>query len=401
MRKKLLKIVLHIAGVILFIFATAYALLAAYGYQIDLLHQNIVKTSIIDVSNELEDVEIYFDGELVAEKAPFQIKNVKPGLHEVEILKNEFTSWTKKVIVAEDVVTKLNDILLIPLDLEQYMQILDFGLIYDEVLINKNYFVLISRETNKIFINKIGNKNINLLDTINIDLENAKVSFIDMHRLQIDYVNNLNIIDLRDSSSLNIIIPDEFKSFKVAYNPYLKGYYLNEGEIYSVDISKEGVFQEIKMFEKEEDLIFEKLEVISSYDHILIKCDSNLYLIENKILTLIDENVVGIPSISSDGVNVIYLNDANEINSYNIYEKENILLGRFINNIESIKWHEDSKHLYLIQNENLLICDLEFSNCKKLFEISENDDFINNSERSQFIFVKKDTFKVYNLNEII
>lgn len=319
----------------------------------------------------------------------------------MRILKTDFTSWVEKVIVIEDVVTKLDDIFLIPLDIEKYKKIVEFGLTYDEVLINKNYFILISRETNKIYINKIGNKNINFVDTINIELEDAQISFIDMHRLQIHYIDNLNIIDLRNSSSLTVIIPDEFNSFKTAYTPYLSGFYLNEGEIYSVDISEEGTFQEIKMFDKEDELLFKKIDVISSYDHILITCDNNLYLIENESLLLIDENIVGTPSISSDGVKIIYMNEGNEIYSYNIYDKEKELLGRFINHIESLKWHEDSMHLYLMQNENLLICDLKFSNCKKLLSVAKSDNFINNSERSQFIFVKEDTFEVYNLDKII
>jgi len=401
MLKKLLKIVLHVSGVILFIFATAYALLAAYGYQIDLLHQNIVKTSIIDVSNELKGVEIFFDGELIAKKAPYQIKNVKPGLHELEIVKEDFTSWKEKVVVAEDVVTKIDDILLLPLNLEEYLEVLEFGLNYDEVIINKNYFVLVSREENKVFINKIGNKNINLIDTINIDLENAEVSFVDLHRLEINYSDNINVIDLRDKSSLNIIIPDKFESFEIVFNPYLKGYYLNDGFIYSVDITEEGIFQEIKMFELEEEYRYSDISVISSYDSTFIKAEDKLFKVEDDILELIEENIIGLPSISSDGVNLAYLNKDNEIILYNLYEKEQILLARFIKKMDSIQWHKDSKHLYLIQNDTLLICDLEFSNCNKILEISEKDKFHIIPELSQFVFEEKDTFEVYNLSKEI
>lgn len=401
MRKKLIKIFLHILGVILFIFATAYALLAAYGYQIDLLHQNIVKTSIIDLANELDEIEVYFDNQKIAEKTPYQIKNVKPGLHEIEIIKEGFTSWTEKVVVIEDVVTKLDDILLIPLDLERYKEIVNFELGYEEVLINNDYFVLISNQENKIYINKIINTDLKLINTLNIDLENANVSFIDSHRLEINYGDNLNIIDLRNGSLLNIIIPDKFKSFKVAYSPYLKGYYLNDGGIYSVDISEEGTFQEIKKYELETENIYDELTVISSYDQTLIKCNSDLYLIENGTLSLIAKNIVGLPSISADGVKVIYSNEENEISYYNIYEKTQYLIGRFINKLDLVKWHKNAQHLYLMQNQDLLICDLEFSNCNKLLKIEDSLNFILNIEHSQFIFLNKDKFEIYNLDKIL
>ena len=378
--------------VLLFVFATGYALLAAYGYQIDLLHQNIVKTSIIDVSIALEDVEIYFDEDLVAEKAPFQIKNVKPGLHEVKILKDGFTSWNKQVVVAEDVVTQLNDILLLPLDLELYKEILEIEFNYDEVLVNKNYTLLVSRENNKLYF-----KN----NSINVDLEDAQVSFIDNHRIEVRYKSSLNVVDLRNSESITVMIPDEFESFKIAYTPYLTGYYINDKRVYSVDISDEGTFNEIKMFEMEEDCTDDELAVISSYDHVFIKCEDNLFKVEGEFLTLIDKGIKELPEVSSDGEKVVYMNQNNEIKIYEIYKKQEILLGRFINPIESIKWHDDFLHLYLMQDSNLLVCDLEFSNCSKLLEVGENDTFINNSEQSQFIFVKDATLEVYDLSEVL
>ena len=94
------------------------------------------------------------------------------------------------------------------------------------------------------------------------------------------------------------------------------------------------------------------------------------------------------------------MNNKNEIYSYNIYEQKKVFLGRFINSIDSISWDKTSKHLFLLQNEDLLICDLEFTNCKKFLEVPRNDNFINNSKISQFVFARDNAFEVYNLDEI-
>lgn len=400
MRKKLLKIVLHITGVTVFIFATAYALLAAYGYQIDLLHQNFVKTSIIDLSNEIKNIQVYFDDTQIAKKIPYQIKNVKPGEHELKITKEGYKTWQKIVNVSEDVVTKIEDILLIPQDLEIFKQNYQIDLEYNDYILNKNYLVLISRDKNEIYLNKILDKNISLIETLSIDLENTEISFIDYHRLLLDYGDNLEIIDLRTSASTKIIIPDEFSSFKIAYTPYLRGYYLNEGNLYSVEIDEEGIFQEIKRYELEEQKSFEELNIISSYDNILFLCDDYLYIAENNYLTLIDKNIAWVPSISSDGVSIVYLNDKNEIYTYDIYESEKQLIARFIDKIHLVKWHNESKHIYLIKNSNLLICDLEFSNCNKLLEIPDLEN-LNITDQSQIIFLNKDNLLLYDLNKIL
>ncbi|MFC1810263.1 PEGA domain-containing protein, partial [Patescibacteria group bacterium] len=321
MRKKIIKIFLHIIGVILFVFATAYALLAAYGYQIDLLHQNIVKTSIIDLASELNDAEIFVDNKLVSNKAPYQVKNIKPGVHKIEINKENFTSWNKKVLVSEDVVTKVHDILLLPLDLKSYFFTIKLDFNYDEFLINKDYFIFVSRKENQINIHKLNEKKLEETGRLNLLLADRNIYFIDAYRLAIQDKENVFVVDLRENNTLNIRIPDEFKKFSIAYTPNLTGYYLNDESIFKVEINDDGVFNEITSLKTDENCIY-NFEIISSYDHAFIKCDANLFEVISNELNVIDDSIVISPKISHDGVNLVYLNEQGEILKYNIYLKE-------------------------------------------------------------------------------
>jgi len=396
MRKKLLKIVLHIFGVILFISATAYALLAAYGYQIDLLHQNIVKTSIIDVASKVKDAEIYIDNKLVSDKAPYQAKNLKPGLHSIEILKEGYTKWSRKVTVIEDLVTKIDDVLLFPLDLEPYLYNLKHNIEYSDYLFNNEYLVFISEKQNQISIHKIIKENLQETGTINLVLNNPEIFFVDDYRLAIQNEENITIIDLRDSSARNIQLPDEFTNLKLSYNPDLTGYYLNNNSIFKVSISEEGTFNEIA-FLNDENTCYEDFEIISSYDHVFIKCNQNLFEEYNNNIELIDDSISLIPEISNDGQNLLYLNNKGEIVTYNIYLKEKELLARFYEDIESIKWHYDSKHIYIYKNKNLLLCDLDFTNCNKIFD---QNPFINTS-KPIYTLVQKNNLAVFDLSEVL
>lgn len=395
MRKKLLKIVLHIFGVLLFIFATAYALLAAYGYQIDLLHQNIVKTSIIDVASKLKDVEIYVDDKLVSRKAPYQVKNIKPGIHKIDIYKEGFTKWAKKIEVIEDLVTKIDDILLLPFDYEPYLYTLNIDFDYDEYLLGDDYIVFISRELNELLFYKIINKDLKQTGKVNIILGNNEIYFIDNGRLGIKDRENLTIINLYESTTQLIQIPDEFDNFTVAYTPNLTGYYLNSGIIYKTDIAEDTSMSQIAILDDKQNCK-NSFNVISSYDHVFLTCDNNLFEIINDQIEIIDDSISIKPEISNNSEKLLYITKSGELIVYNIFDRTKELIARFIEDIELIKWNSNSKHIFIEKNNTLMICDLDLSNCNKFFD---KNIYLNKS-KPEYLYINNDTLAVYDLTQI-
>ena len=113
------------------------------------------------------------------------------------------------------------------------------------------------------------------------------------------------MLNIKDKSAIRIDIPNEFKSFKIAMNPKLKGFYINDKSLYSVEIDDQGVFHEIKLLEKGEE-INNQLELIDSNGVLLVLWNSNLYLSVSDGLMLIAEGV-DLAKVSPKGDQVIYV----------------------------------------------------------------------------------------------
>jgi len=107
---------------VLFMVVSAFALFFAYGYQYDFKKKDIQKTSIIDISAKESDVKVMLEGQEVANQLPFQVKGVLPGKYVVEVMKAGFEMWQRQVDVAEDIVTIVNDVILVPVDLQKLIR---------------------------------------------------------------------------------------------------------------------------------------------------------------------------------------------------------------------------------------------------------------------------------------
>jgi hypothetical protein len=99
---------------VLFMAISAITLFFAYGYRYDFKKQDIQKTSIIDLTAKEKDVTVYLEGKQVSTGLPYQIKGVLPGKYVVEVKKEGFDLWQRQVDVTEDIVTIVNDVLLVP-----------------------------------------------------------------------------------------------------------------------------------------------------------------------------------------------------------------------------------------------------------------------------------------------
>jgi hypothetical protein len=106
----------------LFLGFSALALFLAYGYQYDFNKRDFRKTSIIDIASKEKDVSVALDGTQQAEDLPFQMKGILPGEHVLEVKKKDYQPWKRSVEVAGDVVSIVNDVLLVPVDVEKMVR---------------------------------------------------------------------------------------------------------------------------------------------------------------------------------------------------------------------------------------------------------------------------------------
>lgn len=362
-RKKILKVALHVFGVLLFVFATSCALLAAYGYQIDLLHRNIVKTSIIDLIGEYSDVSIYSNGEQVASNLPYQIKNIQPDSYKVDIKSEKFHDWKRTVKVVEDFVTIIDDIYLIPENLEPFTNSEKFDFVYDDVVFNGQIIVFVNNERGFLHKFNLGNSDMNEFKTITLlnKFSYEKLYSVGSRYLAFDDGEVINLLDLSSDRFIEILVPDEFTHFNLGYASSLQGIYKNNGALFSVDINEEGVFNEITLIAKR--LQTQEVNVYSDSNFIFVKIDDDLYEYRDHLLTLIASDVISEPHVSPFGNEILYLSNQGEIYVYSFETLEDNLIGRFAKKIDYLAWLFDGKHIFILQDGNLLLCDLTMDNC--------------------------------------
>jgi hypothetical protein len=394
--KKILKVVFQVLFVLLFISISSYALLTAYGYQVDLLKQNIVKTSIIDLANTIEEAKVYYNNELVAEKTPFQIKNVEPGSHYLLVLKDGYKPWQRKVEVELNVVTKINDILLMPISYDKYGKNFDLGFTYDTYLSNRKWILFISKSNNKIHAYKMNADGSFLIDTINISLDkDYTFSFAGDDNLVYKYKDKLSMLNLSDKTILNATIPDEFKYFRLAFSPSLKGFYVNAGGFYSADIDNKGSINEITLLTEDVSFIKGEFDLTNFGGHSFVLSQGVLFDYYDNKIQKIDTNVSELPYFTASNGEIIYVKNYHEIIKYKLEDRNREFIGRFDIKIDFLSWFFDNKHFYLKTEKNIKVCDFSFENCAELITVTGDDKIIAGSNDNQFAVLTKNQIVSY------
>lgn len=174
----------------------------AYGYRFDVEERVLEKTSIIDVTNEINNASLYLDGEKVAGSIPYQIKGILPGVYDLKLQKEGFLPWERTVKVNEDIVTIVFDALPVPSDLAPYnneVAVLDLT---NETLFGDNFILSYLP----------GDKDIKLISLF----RNGKIVEETISLYQEDF----NIVDVYDQEKFLISFGDpyaEYEDIRYAY----------------------------------------------------------------------------------------------------------------------------------------------------------------------------------------
>lgn len=116
------RILLKTLGVLAFCAVSGYALFLAFGYNLDLQNRHIEKTSIIDVPGRYSEAMVYLDGKIIGNSLPLQIKDLVPGFYDLSISKLDYLPWSRNLQVHTDIVTKVDDVVLVPKNTEKLVQ---------------------------------------------------------------------------------------------------------------------------------------------------------------------------------------------------------------------------------------------------------------------------------------
>lgn len=385
MKKKLKRLLMQLIVAVLFVTVTALALFFAYGYRLDVDNQTLKKTSIIDIVRKPVGADVFLDGKLVADELPEQLKDILPGVHELEVSKEGFHTWQREVEVREDFVTIVRDVLLVPLNpLENLREVLTVAGIAE--FYRGNDFWLVKDVAGAYHSIRFTNGKIGFKD---IEFAVANMSVYELYDggrfLMKSYGNEFRLVDFDSSEFKEFVLPDAAEQVHLDMNSR-NVYFVMADALYSVALDSlnevlvdEGIYHQIadsledytfdgfgnyylvsggELVKNDEpmDLFSKRLE-----DIFTVRSRSGAMLVGTGVdgeksllaigregggLSLLSEDLIGVPHISESGL-AIYATLNNQLWLYDFGTGEKSLLRSLDEPFEIVGWYDEYGHYVL------------------------------------------------------
>lgn len=310
-KRHLLKVVIEVLVSLTFVFSVTFTLLHAYGFRYDILDRSFVKRTIVDLPGDLENVSISFDGKYLADKAPFQIFNVKPGRHNLQVDKDGYYTWAENLQAKEDIVSSFPDVYLFPKNMEDFKKVIKTDINAADVIL----------ENGKIFLVKAGKKDQEL------NLKNGSLKALTAEEItkEADKKKQEDDLILKE---VQLLAPKyKVDELKTLYHPAINRKF-----------------------------------VYLSFTNGL----KGIYELTDKELRLIDDIKPELFDFTDNGAKLLYSNGF-DVKIYDVLEDEVTLVSRFSQNINILQWYEDAYLIYG-QGNNVNVCDQTLEHCFPLWQ---------------------------------
>ena len=158
---------LFIALTILFFATVPLIVLLTQGYRVDTENKRLVKTGGIDLDIKTANTSVFLNNELKKETnflfKGIIFRNIIPGQYQIKLEKNNYATWEKTILVAEEQVTKFFDIKLFPKELHENLILKN--IVYANISPNQKHTIAYGQNpknnTTQIFLINLENLNIN------------------------------------------------------------------------------------------------------------------------------------------------------------------------------------------------------------------------------------------------
>lgn len=268
-------------GVLLFCAVSGYALFLAYGYNLDLQNRHIEKTSIIDVVSRYRDIRVYMDDRIIGNALPLQIKDLLPGSYQLAVSKLGYLPWKRLLSVRTDIVTKVDDVVLVPENLNDFTHQLvhfpdesryfwgkDFFIVQNP---NHDYLTLVyllEKGTMKEEELKLSRQDIG--DITHVTPQSFLVTFQD---------GSYEWVEFSGPKFVDFHLPQGSSSLQILPGQGM-AYFLKSGNLYRVPVSDLASLNEKTL---PQYLLAEKIDQFDAHDHLLV------YLSRGKAFVLLNQ----------------------------------------------------------------------------------------------------------------
>lgn len=316
MNKKTRRIIFYI---FLFVFLIMVPVIIFYalGYNFDFEEKTIISTGAIYIKSYPTKAEIYINDKLRG-KTNKLVGKLIPKTYNIQIIKKDFYPWQKEIIIKEGIVTKVDNIFLVPFNPKIFLVATEsekHAVFFKEPYSITKITELIKKKSKYTVIN---------INNLNFDYGQNKLYFLSKNNL---YSIKLNLNDLEDS-----ILSDILVSNVLNYTRYKNG-------IIYLDYFTRKIFE----------LDLTSLKSAEFFNQVFPGFDKGKWIISNDNKKLLCQK--------EKSVEILWLD---EVKDSIFWEKGNIEKINFGENINDVIWHpKTDEHLIIATNDSILITELD------------------------------------------
>ncbi len=423
------KAILIVLCVLMFLILAPSVIFYGLGYQYDFDEKEVVQTGAIIVKISPSQTDVFLNGKLQNKNSFWEellnnfvkINQLKVGEYNLKIKKDDHFSWEKNIEVKEGIITKLENVILLPINPE----------IKNVISENLDNFWF-SQDNNKIAYTVFSNQKNIILNILDLDNPEKNIAEFKLLALKSDFeISNLKwskdkenivfeitgnntdilksklyLVNLKERKIINLD-----KNFKLISSSQWQSkddtiFYLKNNDLYRINysdklinlfsknisaytvknnfvyytkstpidpkiavykIKNNGLSDESLIIELPAGEEFDKIEISADDQIILRSKDKKLYLADNdKNLKLINSSVADF-QLSEEKNKLFYFN-GHEIWIYYLEEKivqpakekdANELVTRLSDEIKNVVWYSTSEHLFFQAGEIIKFIELD------------------------------------------
>jgi hypothetical protein len=363
------KIIWKILSAGFFVSVTSLVLFFAYGYRYDFDEKVIQKTSIVDLKNKINNAVITFDGVVEDVELPYQIKNIVPGKYDLVVEKAGFKPWERVITVIEDRVSIVEDILLVPENIEDFIKLV-YSFEKNQISYKGNNYLLLlipGEKTMRILtLNRAGKVKDEEFQLFKPVLEVSRI--YDNEKFVLKFEDGLySYVDFPRKQFKIFTLPDSVNNYSInTENGTL--FYLENKDLYKLkidELAEEAYIKDIDAY------AFDK------YNNVKFIREGLLYEMNEGLEKLVfDEQPILYKNISIRDVNngsVMILRDVNDQRYlyYFPYEGDLTLLSE--NVVGDVFYNEAGYVLFAYSEDQAFIFDIIVKELLYYFEMNEGD----------------------------
>ena len=389
------------------------------GYRYNFYKNKLEKTGVLSLDSKPKGALIYLNGALQKYKTPAQFSNLLPNEYLIQIQKNGFYPWVKKLKIESNLTTFAKNIILF----KQNLPILKVeGEIIDAFIspsFNKIVYFISKNDHKEIRLLSLENNNdeilyqlspsseidflgwgdnyqllIKIIDSssnhlvINIDNKSitkiSEISKIDFQLLKWNQDNSNLIYSFKNNILYQINLSE--KNIIKVFSENIKDFLISNGTLYyTSETGNELYLNQMKLGQETEEKTkiklvpnsnYALLEYFNQYLIILDKKNQDLMIISPKIFEnpdsiqnyLILQTKAGKINWSQDFKDIVYYTDF-ELGTYNFETQQNKLITRYGKIIKDAFWHPSKEYLIYQLSDTIQIIELDLRGQKNNYQV--------------------------------